>query len=506
MNDKIDIEEQEFEESQLFQLKDGRYILDEEQSKIFSTIISERPHCNFNYKWDEIAMAELFAKCYSHNTLYCPESRQWYIYNGSVWEKDTGAIKVCDRLKEFSRLMALYCNEISEDDLDIKKKYTSFIAKLGDRRVRDRILKDAQSEAVISIVKFDCNPYLINCENGTYDLEHNSFHFHKAEDYLTMETNCTYLLPTTVVEFDRWEKFIDEITCNDKELALYLQKCLGYSLVGVANEECMFVAYGKTTRNGKGTLLNTIHNILGDYGNTIDVSFICQNKSGRNFGGANPMICSLKSTRFLTMSESDDTARLDESAIKNYTGGDPISTRQLYGEAFNFVPQFTMWLSCNTLPEIRDKSLFSSDRIKVIRFNKHFSEAERDTRLKEKFQTPEAKSVIFKWLLEGYSLYKKQGLVEPDLVKQDNREYEKANDIVEIFIEEMCEAVDNVRINRLDFYNAFKIWCKTNGVTCKSAHKFYEDCERLSIEIVKTNGLYCFKDIKLKNTSSVKIK
>ncbi len=114
--------EQQFEESQLFQLKDGRYILDEEQSKIFSTIISERPHCNFNYKWDEIAMAELFAKCYSHNTLYCPEAKQWYTYNGSVWEKDVGAIKVCDRLKEFSRLMSLYCNEISEDDLDLKKR------------------------------------------------------------------------------------------------------------------------------------------------------------------------------------------------------------------------------------------------------------------------------------------------------------------------------------------------------------------------------------------------
>ncbi|MFQ9473414.1 MAG: hypothetical protein ACLR0P_09910 [Oscillospiraceae bacterium] len=57
------------------------------------------------------------------------------------------------------------------------------------------------------------------------------------------------------------------------------------------------------------------------------------------------------------MSESDDAGRLDEAVIKNYTGGDPISTRQLYGEAFSFTPQFKMWLSCNTLPIVNDSSL-----------------------------------------------------------------------------------------------------------------------------------------------------
>lgn len=498
--------EKQYEQSQLFQLKNGRYLLDEEQSRVFSTIIAEHPFCNFDYKWDEMAMGDLFAKCYKHNTLYCPEAKQWFSYNGQTWVKDTGAILTSERLKEFTRLMQLYCAEIPEEsNADMIKEYKKFVAKLGDRRVRDRVLKDAQGEARVPITQFDSNPYLVNCENGTYDLKTGHFHFHSATDYLTMKTNCNYLLPTVVVEFDRWNEFIDEITCGDKEVAAYLQTALGYSLLGRANEECMFIAYGKTTRNGKGTLLNTIHNILGDYAKAIAVDFICSSNNKNTYSSANPMLCELKGARFVTMSESDDSGKLDEAIIKSYTGSDPISTRQLYGEAFSFIPQFKMWLSCNTLPSVNDKSLFSSDRIKVIEFKRHFGENERDTKLKEKFLEAEAKSVIFKWLLDGYKRYIKFGLVEPESIKAAVKGYEKRNDRVGMFIDEMCVLDEEARIGKTELYSSYKTWCKTNGINAKSAQKFYDDIECFATTKIR-DGYRFFQGIKLKNSSTVTIK
>ena len=101
------IDEKSMEESSFFQLKNGQYLMDEEQSQVFSTIMSEHPHNNPSYKWDEMAMAELFAKCYAHNTVYCPEAKQWYSYDGSVWVKDTGGILASEHLKEFTRRMQL---------------------------------------------------------------------------------------------------------------------------------------------------------------------------------------------------------------------------------------------------------------------------------------------------------------------------------------------------------------------------------------------------------------
>lgn len=496
--------ETELEKSNLFQLRNGQYLLDPDQSRVFSTIMSEKPHRNPDYRWDEIGMADLFAKCYAPNTVYCPEAKQWYSYDGTVWVKDTGSLIAGERLKEFTRLMQLYCNEIPEDD-GSDKEYRKFVAKLGDRRTRDRILKDAQSEAMVSISRFDANPYYINCLNGTYDLKKGEFHEHRPEDYLTMKTACMFPVDTIVLDFDRWNTFIDEITCGDKEVAGYLQRALGYSLVGRANEECMFIAYGKTTRNGKGTLLNTIHTILGDYAKTIGVDFICQSRGGRSYSQANPMVCALKGARFLTMSESDDSGRLDEAIIKNYTGGDPISTRQLYGEAFDFIPQFKMWLSCNTLPTVNDKSLFSSDRVKVIEFNRHFGEGERDVKLKEKFLEPTARTAIFKWLLEGYNDYKRMGLCEPASVRDAVKGYEKRNDRVALFVDEMCVMDVDAKTGRTELYSAYKSWCRTNGVNPKNAQKFYEEMEAHAKQKI-IHGMRLFSGIRLANVSNITIK
>ena len=44
------IDEKSMEESSFFQLKNGQYLMDEEQSQVFSTIMSEHPHNNPSYK------------------------------------------------------------------------------------------------------------------------------------------------------------------------------------------------------------------------------------------------------------------------------------------------------------------------------------------------------------------------------------------------------------------------------------------------------------------------
>ena len=105
-------------------------------------------------------------------------------------------------LDSFVRLMILYCGEIEDDDL--RKSYTGFVNKMGDRRMRDRILKDATGELRISAVQFDSDPYLINCLNGTYDLRDFSFGLNSVEQGrfsvssgLTMQDEHTLLVAHT---------------------------------------------------------------------------------------------------------------------------------------------------------------------------------------------------------------------------------------------------------------------------------------------------------------------
>lgn len=465
---------------QFFTLRNNRCIMSETLSSKMSLIQKEHPETldneNSAYEWSEMGMASLFGLLYNQEVRYCPEHKSWYTYHEGAWRKDEGAILVSEKIKEFSRLMLLYCGEIVDDDT--RKNYTNFINRLGDRRMRDRILKDATGELRISAVEFDNDPYLINCLNGTYDLRDFSFREHSWKDFLTMQTAFKHTVKRSV-RCKRWEQFIKEVTQNDTEKADFLQRALGYSMLGMSNEECMFILYGKTTRNGKSTLLNTIETMLGDYAKVASVGMICRGDRQKDAEAASPTLAALKGKRFVTMSESNAYGKLDEEQIKQLTGGEEISARALYQSAITYKPQFTLWLSCNDLPMVTDKSLFASDRIKVIDFNRHFSPAEQDTHLKDELTTQEAMSGIFMWLIRGYIHYKERGLEMGESLKKVVRQYEKDNDLVLQFLEARCEkASENIKIRSNDLYQAYKIWSKAEGYFTLSARKFNSELER----------------------------
>lgn len=489
---------------ELFQLSNGRYIISKSLSEKMQYIKQTQPERSYQddnsgYSWDEAGMADLFSECYQNDTRFCPEAKCWYTYSDGAWRKDVGSLLVSSKIKEFCRLMVLYCGEIT--DTERRTDYLKFVNKMGDRRFRDRLVKDAADSMKINSSEFDANPYLINCLNGTYDLQNMTFREHDWKDFLTMQTNFNYTLQD--VRCERWEKFIAEVTCNDLEKAEYMQKALGYSMLGMANEECMFILHGKTTRNGKSTMLSAIHHLLGDYASVSPVSVICKSDRSKNAEAANPMLASLKGKRFVTMAESNQYGKLDEETIKQLTGGEEIKARNLYEAACTFLPQFTLWLSCNDLPSVNDKSLFASDRVRVIEFNRHFTEAQQDKNLKNEFQTQEAMQGIFAWMVAGYFKYKRFGLKMSAEMQKVVRQYEKDNDLVLQFLEEKCERATGTITRAKSLYDAYKIWCKSNGYFVCSAKRFNADMEaHPEWHTGKTvySGYPSYKEIRLKGT------
>ena len=293
------------------------------QVKLFQKIVSLKPERKF--KWVDTDLIDFFKECFESQLYFGIEVGEWYFYDGSRWVRDVKSVYIRQCVKYFHKLTVMYCdyklfNETDKKNIEMFTKYKAYINKLSLLKARDALIKDVQDEMPISVSQFDRNPYLINCENGTYDLEKCVFREHQASDKLTMITNCYFPLSFQKLDFPRWNQFIDEITCGNQDVAAYLQRALGYSLSGVAKEECMFIAYGKTTRNGKGTLFNTIHKLLGDYASTIPVEFICRTSSKNNdYEKANPMLASLKGVRFVTLSESDDSGRLDAVSYTHLT-------------------------------------------------------------------------------------------------------------------------------------------------------------------------------------------
>lgn len=492
-----------------YELLNGVSITDRSMADKMSYIASQKPERSYQdsvtgYSWNESGMAQLFAECYENDTRYCPETKCWFTYSEGAWRRDVGSHLVSAKVTEFYQLLSLYCGEI--DNMERRASYQKFISKLGGRRFRENILKDAADNDLLTISasKFDADPFLINCKNGTFDLRKREFKEHDWRDFLTMQTNFDFTLQDA--ECPRWKSFITEVTEGDKQKARYLQKALGYSMLGKATEECMFILHGKTTRNGKSTLLSAVHHLLGDYAAVAPVSIICKTNKGRDGEAPSPVMASLKGRRFVTMAESNQYGKLDEEVIKQITGGEAITARNLHEKPITFLPQFTLWLSCNDLPSVTDRSLFASDRIRVIEFNRHFTQEEQDKNLKYEFQTTEAMQGIFAWLVDGYYLYHANGLKMSPKMQKVLNQYRKDNDLVLQFLEERCEHKDPAEktfTKRKVLYDNYKIWCKSNGYFAYSAKKFYAELEthpEWHGDVVMRDGYPGYRDLILKGS------
>lgn len=498
---------------QYYTLKNGLSFGDEEESRLFEKLLQLKPHKSIIYLWNDIGLGNLFAECFRDTARFCVDNQKWYIYHEGIWKIDKGDILSQGKMQRLLHMLHIYTDEMKSDDETenaILKKYNQYINKSSSDTILRRALNASKSSLLIEISEFDKDPYLLNCKNGVFDLRTLKFRQAKAEDYLTLSMDCSYLPEKTAPKCDRWYTFIDEITSHDKEKANYLQKALGYSLLGENLKECMFVAYGSKTRNGKGTLFNTIAKVLGlgkenGYGSTIKSSLICESKfKEKDYNAPEPMLADTVGVRYLTLSETKDNITLDETAIKSLTGRDPLKTRQLHSSAFVFTPQFTIWLSTNFLPRVNDDSVFKSDRIWVIPFNEHFDENTRDEQLKDLFTQETNKSTILRWLITGYVKYTKEGLTPPDCVRKATQEYARINDRILCFKEDCLEDAEGETVSNALMYAKYKSWC-ADDERCYNpmgTTTFYKKLEK-HYGRKNANGFRGFVDVKIKQSDNI---
>ena len=284
----------------------------------------------------------------------------------------------------------------------------------------------------------------------------------------------------------RWAEFIDEIMCGDAERAAYLQRALGYSCLGGNPEEAMFVAYGATTRNGKGTLLNTVAAALGDYAAAAPPGFLL---ASRDTGGTDDVLASMAGKRLVTISEPAEGRRLDESKVKSLTGNDPVTTSRKYGRTFTYTPEFTMWLSCNRLPTVADTSVFTSGRIRVVPFERHFAPEEQDHGLKARFMSRRGLATVLAWLLEGFAEYRERGLDEPADVRAATGAYANVGgSSVRRFLDARCKLALGARCENNALKDAYAAFCASVGEDPMGAQKMRRELESAGVSKKRSHG------------------
>jgi P4 family phage/plasmid primase-like protien len=392
---------------------------------------------------------------------WCKPWGEFVVWDGERWVRDEGG-QVMQLGKKTPGAMYAEAADLTDDG---QRKALAAHALRSESEPRLRAMVNlAKSEPGIPITPeaFDQDSWLFNVRNGTLDLRTGVLRAHRREDFLTKLAPVTYI-PDAVAT--TWEAFLERIFSMDTEMIRFVQRVVGYCLTGQTSEQCLFVNYGRGA-NGKTTLTRTIVDLLGDYAQWTPTQTLLA-KRGEAIEND---LARLRGARFVAAVETDGGRRLAEALVKQLTGGDKIAARFLYGEYFEFLPTFKLWLATNHRPEIKGTDHAIWRRIRLIPFNVTIPEAEWDRNLAEKLRAEFPG--ILRWAIEGCLAWQRDGLGLPDPVKQATSEYRATMDVIGAFLVECCEEDPEGIAGATDLYTAYVAWCEQSREHPETQRRF----------------------------------
>jgi putative DNA primase/helicase len=319
------------------------------------------------------------------------------------------------------------------------------------------------SSIYVQIGQFDSDRLLLNCANGTLDLRTGMLQSFNRENYLSRQLTNFY---DPNEQCPRWLAFLDTIFDGNQPMIDYLQRAVGYTLTGDTSEQCFFLCHGPGA-NGKSVFLDVITALLGEFAQS---SLMTTFTAKPNDSGSSNDLARMRGARLVTASETNDGMRLDEALVKKITGQDMITARFLYGEYFDFLPQFKLWLAMNHLPTIRGTDDGIWRRVRLIPFRVIIPEVQRDKHLSARLQ--QELPGILAWAVRGCLDWQQNGMRTPKEVITATDSYRSDQDVLGTFIDECCVTGTAYQVLFADLYAAYKRWAESTGEYVVSQRKF----------------------------------
>lgn len=431
------------------------------------------------YSLDDTGNAERMVDMAGDRIRYSYVDRCWLYYDGRRWCTDvTGAIKrFADQVVErMAGDMDIYANQTEE----MEKQFLKHLKTSRSNKAKTAMIKETEHRVPIVPDELDRHNHLFNVPNGTINLKTGELSAHDSERYISKIGFTEY---TDKMDAPLWTAFLSQIFGGDEPLIRYVQKAVGYSLTGSTQEQCAFFCYG-TGRNGKSTFLDTLSDVLGDYAVNIQPETLMV--KGQS-GGPNSDIARLKGARFVTSVEPNEGVRLNEGLLKQLTGGDRVTARKLYGNEFEFTPEFKLWMGTNHKPVIRGTDVGIWRRVHLIPFSVQIPEDKIDKRLKYKLRREFP--AILKWAVDGCLLWQREGLERPAAVLNAVKEYQSEMDVVAAFTSE-CIVTGKGDEQASDVYRCYSKWAEENNEYRMSNTKFGREMAKRFEKVRKKDGIY----------------
>lgn len=451
--------------------------------------------------YSDVGQATVLAREYECKLRYSP-STDYIVYNGSYWEESAPksqavAQALTERqLEEAETAIAKQTQEMvkngafailasvgpkkavgmfnkaqahSYELFESAQAYKKYAVKRRDDKYLSSALKVARPMLEIEQRILDVNEFLLNTPSATYDLRTGAIQDHKAEDYITKQTECDPSLDNEQL----WLDALNTIFVGDQELIGYVQMIVGLAAIGKVYVEALIISYGEG-RNGKSTFWNVISRVLGNYSGSISAD-ILTSQIRRN---VKPELAEAKGKRLLIAAELEEGMRLNTSNIKQLCSTDEIAAEKKYKDPFKYVPTHTLVLYTNHLPKVGAIDKGTWRRLIVIPFLATI-EGNKDVKNYADYLFENAGGAVLKWILEGARkvIAADYKLPLPHVVDVAIKQYKSNNDWLGHFLEECCELDPTYTEKSGELYSEYRSFCMRTGEFARSIADFYTALE-----------------------------
>lgn len=430
---------------------------------------------------------------------YIPEFKSFLLWDGNRWRLD-GDGKVMRLAKYMVESIKEEAKKATIDDDTDKAKELQRHANSSQNLSRIKAaIELIQPDIPLPQRELDRHDYLLGVKNGVVNLKTGELQQANKDDYMTKSANVEY---DADADCPQWKSFLNRIMNDDAEMVEYLQKLVGYILTGKCSEQAMCFFYGSGA-NGKSTFINVVCQLLGDYSSQLNSECLMVQK-GSGAGAANPDIARLRGARLAVANELEEGSKLSETLVKSLTGQDPIVCRHLYQAPFEYLPNFKLVMVGNHKPHINGTDNGIWRRIRFVEFGASIPKYEQDPWLEQKLK--QELPGILNWAIEGCLKWQKEGLGQPEKVKQQTAEYQRGEDVIQAWIDECCDLVDadsSVSISANALFQSYTHWAADSREWQMKKRSFYQKMEERGFSKVRHSSGMVIKGIRLKSSSLV---
>lgn len=411
-----------------------------------------------HWRMSDFGVVDSFVHRFGERVRFHHKHKEWLVWNCHHWRLDKNE-EIKRKATEHIQLWQTDATHIQ--DLEKKREFVQFTLRLEKAATVAMMVEMAKSKLPIADdgEHWDENAYLIGCPNGVVDLRTGLLRDGDPHDRITLQVAPRFDPNATC---DRWLQFLNEIFCDDAELIAYIRRAVGYSLSGETNGQSFFMCVGSGA-NGKSTFLSTLGAVFGDYSYTTNTNVFASNASSQDATGFD--LAELAGRRLVLLSEIKVNSRMNEQAIKNFTGGEKINAQKKFGKPFEFQPVGKLWMGVNHQPKVIDDSHGFWRRVRLIPFTRIFSGSTDNRSLKHDLMA-EAPGILA-WAVQGAKEWCDGGLNPPISVMNATNAYEESEDPILEFLSECSDSDNSSEVSCAATYMAYKQWGRDQGMQDK---------------------------------------